>query len=78
MKACIANIRESNHTGEFFTNALDAFDWLESRDFVGTLSTPNMSYDEALKLCRWLNGSRCVNESTSLEPRSGGVVISYR
>jgi len=68
MSDCIANMRQSDELGKSFINALDAWEWLRDNNWIGTLNGIKMNYDNKIKFCRWVNGSRCPNLITILSP----------
>ena len=75
MNNCISSFsrNDSDPYAVSFNNAIGAWDYLVSMDYVCSIRSLGMSFDERVKFCRWCNGRRCEDNEATLVPVMGNI-----
>ncbi len=67
---CVTSFNISREDFTIFTNALECWDYAKERKFSCGVDIRKMNFPEKIKLCRWLNGNRCVNNKQIVTPEA--------
>ena len=72
MPNCVRNIQlglDPSYPHILSNSALEIFDFMKAHEFHCCVTTTDeITNEEVIKLCRWVNGARCKDEKTVLEP----------